>query len=67
MNLLRSNQFEHVEQLISMPVYSMTTDEIAKLKAISDSWELRKKEYVSLNAKELWFRDLRKLKIKIAT
>lgn len=66
-HLLQTHQFEHVEQLISMPMYSMTTDEIAKLKAISDSWELRKKEYVSLNAKELWFRDLRKLKSKITT
>ena len=63
--LLESRHFQNIDALIGMPLYSMTTDETAKLRAIKTGWETKRDEYTALNAKELWFRDLRTLKSKL--
>jgi len=62
--LLESQHYDSIDALINMPMYSMTTDEMAKLRSIKSGWERRKEEYRGLSAKELWFRDLRTLKSK---
>ena len=64
-HFLESQRFENIDTLIAMPLYSMTSDEMAKLRAIKTGWETKKQDYTALNAKELWFRDLRTLKSKI--
>ena len=65
-DLLNRLEFSNVEDILKMPMYSMTVDELNKLKALITGWKTKRDEYTRLTAKELWFRDLRVLKQKLA-
>lgn len=65
-SLLENKKYTDIDSIVKMPMYSMTVDELSKLKALITGWKTKKDEYTKLSAKELWFKDLRVLKKNIS-
>lgn len=64
-DLLVSKQFKHAEKLISIPIYSLTKEEIDTL--VKEKSEQIKIQdfYRKTSEKELWYTDMRNLKNKL--
>lgn len=62
-HLLKQKQYPN--DVINIPMYSMTSDELGKLKHLITGWKTKRDQYVNLSAKEIWYKDLRNLKKKL--
>jgi len=61
--MLEENKFYNIDKLLKLPIYSLTKDEIEKLKNKINEIKANIKEYKNTNSKEMYIKELEELKL----
>lgn len=62
---LAQKDIKNIDKLVNLSIFSMTMDRMDALRETLQTWTTKRTNYVNINKKELWFRDLRALKNKL--